>query len=66
MKLSDYKARYDSLPTKKNLSGAEALAAVKQNGYALQYVAQQTEAICLAAVQMDGYALQYVDARFFL
>ena len=38
----------------------ECLAAVKQNGYTLQYVKEQTEEICLAAVKRNGYALQYV------
>ena len=38
MKLSDYKKEYDDLPHKKNLSGKEALEAVKQNGDALAYV----------------------------
>ena len=38
MKLSDYKEKYNALPHKNNLSGKEALEAVKQNGYALQYV----------------------------
>ena len=61
MKLQDYKKRWEDLTTKKNLKGKEALAAVKQNGYALQYVSEQTEEICLAAVKQDGYALQYVS-----
>ena len=37
------------------------LAAVSQNGYALQYVKVQTEKICLAVVSVDGIALEYVD-----
>ena len=37
------------------------LAAVKQNGYALQYIKEQTPDICLAAVKQYGYALQYVE-----
>ena len=37
-----------------------ALKAVKQNGYALQYVKDQTEAVALEAVKQDGYALQFV------
>ena len=40
------------------------LEAVKRNGYALQYVKEQTEAICLEAVKEDGYALQYVTRIF--
>ena len=39
--LMAYKERYLSLPCKTNLKGKEALAAVKQNGYALQYVKEQ-------------------------
>jgi len=38
----------------------DALKAVEQNGYALQYVKDQTEAVCLKAVEQDGYALRYV------
>ena len=43
------------------------LAAVQQNGDALQYVAEsrQTEGIVLAAVQQDGYALRYVNKKVF-
>ena len=39
------------------------LAAVEQDGDALQYVKEQTEAVCLAAVEQDGYALQYVKEQ---
>ena len=58
--LMTYKKKYFSLPCKTNLKGKEALAAVKQDGNALQYVEEQTETICLAAVEQDGCALQYV------
>ncbi|MBA2706121.1 MAG: DUF4116 domain-containing protein [Blastocatellia bacterium] len=58
--LQDYKREYDALDTKCNLSGKEALEAVKQNGYALQFVREQTPEICLGAVRQNGYALQYV------
>ena len=36
------------------------LKAVERNGYALQYVKEQTEAVCLKAVESNGYALRYV------
>lgn len=39
----------------------EAIEAVKEDGYALQYVREQSEAICLEAVKESGDALQYVD-----
>ncbi len=42
------------------LSATVALEAVKQDGYALQYVKDQTEAVALEAVKQDGRALQYV------
>ena len=47
------------------LSVEEAIAAVKQDGYALQYVPDElkTEAVVLAAVERDGYALQYVPTK---
>ena len=37
-----------------------AIKAVKQDGYALRYVKDQTEAVALEAVKQDGDALQYV------
>lgn len=39
---------------------AICLAAVQNNGHALQHVRKQTPELCLAAVQNNGYALQYV------
>jgi ribosomal protein L24E len=63
MKLQDYKEQWENLETKRNLKGKEALAAVKQDGYALRFVSEQTEEICLAAVQKDGYALQFVSEQ---
>ena len=36
--LQDYKKEYDALLNKCNLAGNEAMEAVKQNGYALQFV----------------------------
>ena len=39
------------------------LAAVNQNGYALQYVHEQTPGICLAAVNENGCALKYVHEQ---
>ena len=41
------------------------LEAVKQDGYALKYVKEQTEELCLEAVKQNEYALQYVDKRVF-
>jgi len=38
----------------------ECLKAVKENGWALQYVKNQTPEICLAAVKEDADALRYV------
>lgn len=38
MKLQDFKKDYEKLGTKKNLSGKEALEAVKQDGDALRHV----------------------------
>ena len=39
---------------------AICLAAVQNNGHALQHVRKQTPEICLAAVQNNGHALQHV------
>ena len=38
----------------------DSLQAVKQNGYALLYVKDQTPDICREAVKEDGDALKYV------
>ena len=43
-----------------NYSEKEAFEAVRQDGYALQYVKDQTPELCLEAVKQDGYALRYV------
>jgi hypothetical protein len=34
---------------------------VKNNGDALRYVKEQSEAICMEAVKNNGYALRYVN-----
>ena len=39
------------------------LQAVKQNGYALQWVKEQTPEICLEAVKQYGQALEYVKEQ---
>ena len=41
----------------------ECLEVVKQNGYALQFVKDQTEEICLEAVKHNGFTLQYVKKQ---
>ena len=41
------------------------LVAVKENGYALEYVKEQTPEICLEAVKEDGHVLQYVKEQTF-
>ena len=57
----DYKEKWEMLSIKKNLTGIEAIEAVKRNGYALRYVKDQTEAVCIEAVKQDGDALRYVE-----
>ena len=58
---------YEELVTKRNnIIGFnpdninECLEAVKRDGYALQYVKEQTPEICLAAVKQNELALRYV------
>ena len=63
--LMTYKKKYLSLFCKTNLKGKEALAKVKQTGYALRYVKKQTKAICLEAVKQNDRALQYVEKQMF-
>jgi hypothetical protein len=41
------------------------LEAVKENGCALQYVQNQTDAICLEAVKQTGYAVKFVQDQIF-
>ena len=47
------------------IKGKNAFAAVKNSGYALRYVKEQTPEICIEAVKNYGYALSYVDIRIF-
>jgi hypothetical protein len=63
MNINDYKKEYDALTFKCNLVGDEALRAVKQDGYVLQFVNTQTPEICLEAVKQNGYALQFVNTQ---
>ena len=65
-RLSAMYEKWRNLMVKKNLIGDAAMTAVKQSGYMLQYVAQQTEAICMAAVKQSGDALRYVEEKFLL
>ena len=44
------------------LDDYEALKAVKQIGWALRFVRNQTYEICLAAVKQNEHALQHVKA----
>ena len=37
------------------------IAAVQQNGYAVQYIENPSEAVQLAAVQQNGHAVQYIE-----
>jgi hypothetical protein len=63
MNINNYKKEYDVLSEKCNLTGKEALEAVKQNCYALRFVQIQTPEICLEAVKQDGYALKFVKIQ---
>ena len=44
----------------------ECLAAVKQRGFALEYVKEQTPEICLAAMKNSHYCIIYIDDLHFL
>lgn len=39
------------------------MMAVKQSGYTLKYVEEQTPEICMAAVKQNRHALEYVEDR---
>ena len=58
--MTTYRERWEKLTIKKNFEGKKAIEAVKQNGYALQYVKDQSEAVCIEAVKRNGDALRYV------
>ena len=47
----------------KNQTPEVCLAAVKQDGTALQYVKEQTPEICLAAVKQESAVLKYVKKQ---
>jgi hypothetical protein len=55
---------WNKLLYKKNLSGKEALEAVKKCGCNLRFVTEQTREICEEAVKNNIDALQYVEERF--
>jgi len=58
MNLQELKKLHDDYKT--ITCSVESLKAVKQDGYALRYVKNQTENICLEAVKENGDALKYV------
>ena len=41
----------------------QCMEAVKQDGYSLKYVKEQTEAICMEAVKQNADSLQYVKEQ---
>ena len=41
----------------------DCLEAVKQDGYALRHVKEQTPEICLEAVKENGFAIKYVKEQ---
>jgi len=63
MSINDYKEEWDNLPMKKNLRGNEALHAVKQNGFSIRYVKEQTPEICLESVKQNGYSLRFIKEQ---
>ena len=64
MKLSEFLKMFGASESAiVNLTGAEAIEAVKQDADALRFVKEQTPDICIAAVKQDGLALQYVKEQ---
>jgi len=49
-----------SIVLQKNPSEAVQMAAVKKNGYAIEYIKNPSEAVQLAAVKQNGYAIQFI------
>jgi len=54
------RSRWNEMSYKKSLNGKQALVAVKDDGFNLVYVADQTEALCLIAVTENPAALMFV------
>lgn len=67
MNKKELKKKWDELSEKRNLEGAEALAALEQDGRALRYVpeSKMTDEVILAAVEQDGYSLRFVPEWWF-
>ena len=55
----------DCLKLKTIFDRNEAIKAVEQSGYALQYVNEQDKDICIKAVEQNGDALRYVNEQVF-
>ena len=51
--------KIDWSKSRETISEENQLAAVQQNGYALQFCHQPSEAVQIAAVQQDGDVLRY-------
>ena len=56
MKYYQFWPLHSKLPTE-----AEQLAAVEQNGFAIQYIKNPSEQMQLAAVKQDGWAIRYIN-----
>ena len=54
------RSKWNEMTYKKSLSGKQALIAVKDDGFNLVYVADQTEALCILAVMESPAALMFV------
>ena len=57
MKYYQFWSLHSKLPTE-----AEQLAAVEQNGFAIQYIKNPSEQMQLAAVKQDGWAIRYINS----
>jgi hypothetical protein len=57
--MREFKKAYDALIKKKNLTGQDAINAVKENSYVLKYCLNPSEELMKIAVAKDGCALKY-------
>ena len=55
------KLAYFILQLDENPSEQVQLAAVEQNGYAIQFIKNPSEQVQLAAIEQDGYTIQYIE-----
>ena len=69
MYLKDFKKGIENMYNKKDLlkwyDNDYCLEAVKQNGYALQFIENPTKKMCLTAITQDLHIIQFINIKKF-